>query len=56
MQIINCLVEGNSIRSTERMTSTHRDAIYRLLLEVGADSAKIMDEQIARVAVPPYRG
>jgi hypothetical protein len=27
VQIINCLVEGNSIRSTERMTGTHRDTI-----------------------------
>src|SRR5688500_18019330 len=34
-QIINCLVEGNSIRSTERMTNTHRDTITRLLVEVG---------------------
>jgi hypothetical protein len=25
VQVINCLVEGNSIRSTERMTGTHRD-------------------------------
>ena len=34
-QIINCLVEGNSIRSTERMTDTHRDTIMRLMVEVG---------------------
>ena len=27
-QIINCLVEGNSIRSTERMTDTHRDTSH----------------------------
>ena len=32
-QIINCLVEGNSIRSTERMTDTHRDTIMRLMVE-----------------------
>ena len=25
-QIISALVEGNTIRSTERMTDTHRDA------------------------------
>lgn len=31
-QIINCLVEGNSIHSTERMTDTHRDMIMRLLV------------------------
>ena len=32
-QIINCLVEGNSIRSTERLTDTHRDTIMRLLVQ-----------------------
>jgi len=45
-QIINCLVEGNSIRSTERMTGTHRDTIRRLLVEVGGGCAKLMDEQM----------
>jgi IS1 family transposase len=44
-QIINCLVEGNSIRSTERMTGTHRDTICRLLLEIGDGCAQLMDEQ-----------
>lgn len=34
-QVINCLVEGNSIRSTERMTDTHRDTVMRLLVEAG---------------------
>jgi hypothetical protein len=42
-QIINCLVEGNSIRSTERMTDTHRDTILRLLVEVGEGCAALMD-------------
>jgi hypothetical protein len=45
-QIINCLVEGNSIRSTERMTDTHRDTIMRLGVEVGAGCAKLMDERM----------
>jgi len=45
-QIINCLVEGNSIRSTERMTNTHRDTIMRLLVQVGDGCAKIMDEKM----------
>jgi IS1 family transposase len=45
-QIINCLVEGNSIRSTERMMDTHRDTIMRLLVEVGSGCAKLMDEQM----------
>jgi hypothetical protein len=46
VQIINCLVEGNSIRSTERMTGTHRDTICRLLVKVGHGCAKLMDEQM----------
>jgi IS1 family transposase len=45
-QIINCLVEGNSIRSTERMTDTHRDTVMRLLVEVGDGCAKLMDESM----------
>jgi IS1 family transposase len=45
-QIINCLVEGNSIRSTERMTDTHRDTIMRLMVEVGTGCAKLADEQM----------
>jgi IS1 family transposase len=45
-QIINCLVEGNSIRSTERMTDTHRDTVMRLGVEVGTGCAKLMDERM----------
>ena len=45
-QIINCLVEGNSIRSTERMTDTHRDTVMRLMVEVGTGCAKLMDEKM----------
>src|ERR1700680_2847894 len=50
VQIINCLVEGNSIRSTERMTGTHRDTICRLLVEVGDGCAKLMDEQMRELS------
>src|ERR1700730_14200918 len=45
-QIINCLVEGNSIRSTERMTDTHRDTVMRLGVEVGTGCAKLMGERM----------
>ncbi|HXP77926.1 MAG TPA: IS1 family transposase [Stellaceae bacterium] len=45
-QIINALVEGNSIRSTERMTGTHRDTICRLLVEVGTGCHTIMNEKM----------
>jgi len=45
-QIVSALVEGNSIRSIERMTETHRDTIMRLLVEVGTGCAKLQDEQM----------
>jgi len=45
-QIINCLVEGNSIRSTERMTDTHRDTIMRLMVEVGIGCAALANDQM----------
>lgn len=45
-QAIGCLVEGNSIRSTERMTGIHRDTIMRLLVEVGTGCARLMDERM----------
>jgi hypothetical protein len=51
--VINCLVEGKSIRSTKRMTGTHRDTICRLLVEVGEGCANLMDE---RVALPQKQG
>jgi hypothetical protein len=40
------LVEGNSIRSTERMTDTHRDTIMRLMVEVGTGCTALADEQM----------
>ena len=45
-QIINCLVEGNSIRSTERMTDTHRDTVMRLLVEAGEGAKALMDAEM----------
>ena len=45
-QIIHCLVEGNSIRSTERMTDTHRDTIMRLMVEVGTGCAVLANDQM----------
>lgn len=46
VHVINCLVEGNSIRSTERMTDTHRDTVMRLLVEVGEGCKALMDAQM----------
>src|ERR1700730_7983400 len=40
---IGALVEGNSIRSVERMTGIHRDTIMRLMVRVGEGCARLMD-------------
>lgn len=46
IQILKALVEGNSIRSIERMTGTHRDTIMRLLVRVGNQCQKVMDNKM----------
>lgn len=45
-QVIAALVEGDSIRSIERMTGVHRVTIMRLFVEVGEGSARLLDEQM----------
>ena len=40
---IAALVEGNSVRSTERMTGVHRDTILRLMVRVGEGCAALSD-------------
>jgi len=45
-QAVNALVEGCSIRSTERMTGIHRDTIMRLMGSVGQACERIMDEKM----------
>jgi len=42
--VISALVEGNSIRSTERMTSIHRDTIMRLMVRVADGCDRFLDE------------
>ncbi len=49
-QIINCLVEGNSIRATERLTGTHRDTIMRLLGRVGSGCHSIANKYMQQLS------
>ncbi|MGO9209090.1 MAG: IS1 family transposase [Terracidiphilus sp.] len=44
--VISSLLEGNSVRSTERMTGVHRDTICRLLVEVGDHCTTLLDERM----------
>ena len=41
--VISALVEGVSVRSTERMTGVHRDTIIRLMVQVGETCGEILD-------------
>jgi IS1 family transposase len=42
-QIIGCLVEGNSIRGTVRITGAAKNTITKLLVELGAECAAYQD-------------
>src|SRR4051794_18388388 len=49
--IIGMLVEGMSIRAVERITGMHRDTIDDLILVVGANCQRLLDEKIKGVDV-----
>src|SRR4051812_26886617 len=42
-QIVRCLVEGNSIRSTVRITGYAKNTVSKLLVELGAACAAYQD-------------
>lgn len=43
---IQCLLEGCSIRSTERLTGLNRNTIMRLLVIAGQQCDKLMNERM----------
>ena len=44
VQIIHTLLEGSSVRSTERLTHVHRDTILRLMVKIGTGCGILIDE------------
>src|SRR5258708_354555 len=50
--VIAALVEGNSIRSVERMQGIHRDTIMRLLVRVADGCDRLMDEMMRDLTCP----
>lgn len=44
--IIKCLVDGNSVRATERIVGCHRDTILRFMKRVGDGCEIILDDQL----------
>ena len=49
LTILNAMIEGNSIRSTERMTGVHRDTIMRLTARTGEQCRDFLDMRIRNV-------
>ena len=49
--VLRMLLEGNSIRSTERLTGTHRDTIMALFVEVGQKCERFQADTIRRMHV-----
>jgi IS1 family transposase len=48
-QIIGCLVEGNSIRATVRMTGAAKNTITKLLIDLGEACAEFQDGQLVNL-------
>jgi|SRR5438477_2734149 len=46
LAVLAAMVEGNSIRSTERMTSVHRDTIMRLVVSVGQNCERLLNDKM----------
>ncbi|MEO8129038.1 MAG: hypothetical protein ABJF23_11170 [Bryobacteraceae bacterium] len=51
MLALQLLVEGNSIRSTERITKLHRDTIMGLLVKAGERCEALMETKVRNVPV-----
>src|ERR1017187_3929669 len=49
-QIVAALVEGNSIRSTVRMTGASKNTIAKLLVELGAACSNYLDEHLVNLS------
>jgi transposase-like protein len=50
LAVLAALVEGSSIRSTERMTGVHRDTIMKLLVRVGEGCIVLLDERMRNLS------
>ena len=46
VQVVRCLVEGNSIRATVRMTGVAKNTIAKLLVDLGRACAEYQDEHL----------
>ena len=49
IQIVNALVEGNSVRATARMVGVEHKTVLRVLLRVGENCARLLNERMRRL-------
>lgn len=49
VRVVACLVEGNSLRATVRMTGIHRTTIQKLLVELGAACSAFQDKSFVNL-------
>lgn len=49
IQIVNALVEGNSVRSTARMVGVEHKTVLRVLLRVGQNCERLLNEKMRNI-------
>lgn len=49
-QVLSCLVEGNSIRSTVRMTGVAKNTVVKLLVDAGKACSEYQDKAMRNLA------
>lgn len=49
MRVVHCLVEGVSVRATERLTGIHRDTVLSVLRIMGEKCVRLLTEKISNV-------
>jgi IS1 family transposase len=49
-QVIRCLVEGNSINSTVRMTGVAKNTVLKLLVEIGSACSAFLNEKMRNLS------
>src|SRR5260370_28512321 len=49
-QVVRCLIEGNSINSTVRMTGVAKNTVLKLLVEIGSACSAFLDEKMQNLS------
>ena len=55
IEVLNHLVEGNTLRSTSRLTKVHRTTIQNLLVSFGSKCQEFMDHELRGLTLKPMR-